>query len=223
MTSKQPKSDYYRQENNINFNLWIDYWYQQDLISKTNSKSILEIGKGTGMFETVMKKRGFKYTSADIDKNLNPDIVCDVTKIPINDNNYDCVCAFQVLEHIPFSKFKKGLIELRRVSKKYIIISLPYACFYISFAFQPFYATFFDPLFKFFRLKSFEPIYVNFYIPFFFLKKMGMIKPHYWEMGRKGFSINRIRKTISNSGLEIESEKSRIFYPYHHFFVLKKK
>lgn len=57
MTSKQPKSDYYSQENNINFNLWIDYWFQQDLISKINSKSILEIGKGTGMFETVMKKK----------------------------------------------------------------------------------------------------------------------------------------------------------------------
>lgn len=154
---------------------------------------------------------------------MNPDIVSDVTKIPVNDNNYDCVCAFQVLEHIPFGKFKKGLIELKRVSKKYIIISIPYACFYVSFAFQPFYATFLDPLFKALRLKPFEPFYINFSLPFFFLKKQGMIKPHYWEMGRKGFSINRIRKTISNSGLEIESEKSIIFYPYHHFFVLKKK
>jgi len=221
---KQPKAkDHYLKQDYEDFNLWIDYWYQQKYIEDTKPKKILEIGKGTGTLQVIMKKKGYQFTTLDIDKNLSPDIVGDVIQIPIKDNTYDTVCAFEVLEHLPFDEFSKAVNELKRVAKNYIIISLPYASFYLGLAFQPFYMKGLDFLFKLFKIKPFEPVYYNISVPFFFLDKEGMIKAHAWEVGRKNFPLSKIRKVFKDSGLLIKKESDRIFYPYHRYFILKKE
>lgn len=204
------------------FNLWIDYWYQKKLLLETNPKNILEIGKGTGTLEIVMEKDGYNFSTLDIDKKLKPDFIGDIVKLPFKDNSYDTLCAFQVLEHIPFEEFETAIRELKRVSKKYIVISLPYASIYISIAIQVFYAKIFNNLFKILNIKPFEPSHINISIPLFFLDKLGMIKGHAWEMGRRKYPIRRIRSVINSTGLKIIKEESRIFYPYHRYFVLKK-
>ncbi|HKB88296.1 MAG TPA: methyltransferase domain-containing protein [Patescibacteria group bacterium] len=204
------------------FNLWIDYWYQKKFLIETKPNKILEIGKGTGTLEMILERDGYNFTTLDIDKDLSPDVVGDVTKLPFKDNSYDTSCAFEVLEHIPFEEFSIALKELRRVSKKYVVISLPYATIFFSFAFQLFYMKSFSKIFRFLGLKPFEPSYINFSIPLFFLDKKGMIKAHAWEIGRKNLSIFKIRKVIREQGFLIVKESGRIFYPYHRFFVLKK-
>lgn len=223
MKRQQPNArSHYLSPNYEDFNLWIDYWYQLSLLRKYQPKSILEVGKGTGTLAALMKHKGYKYTTLDIDKDLNPDIVGNVTNIPIKPNSYDSVCAFEVLEHLPFSEFPKALRELRRVSKKYVIISLPYACLYLGLAFQPFYARSLDRIFKVLNIKPFEPSYVNISIPLFWLKNQGMIKAHYWELGRSGFPLAKIKKIMQKEGFSIIEISDRIFFPYHKFFVLKK-
>ena len=170
---------HYLSGNYEDFNLWIDYWYQKKLLIETKSKKILEIGKGTGTLEMVMEKDGYDFSTLDIDKKLNPDFVGDVVALPFKDNSYDTSCAFQVLEHIPFEEFEIALRELSRVSKRYVVISLPYASIYISVAIQVFYAKVFDKVFKFLKLKPFEPSHINIGFPLFFLDKLGMIKGGY--------------------------------------------
>ena len=116
--------------------MWLDYWEQFDLIKKEYPKSILEIGVGTGMLGLILKKQGYKYKSVDVESSLLPDIVCDIIKIPLKDNSCDVVCAFQVLEHIPYKDFEKALRELKRIAKKKVIISIPFSTIYFSFAFS---------------------------------------------------------------------------------------
>lgn len=219
----QPKAKkHYLTKEYEDFNLWLDYWVQKSLIEETKPNNILEIGKGTGTLESIMEREGFKYTTIDIDKSLSPDYVGDITKLPFKDNSFDTVCAFEVLEHIPFDEFPHAIKEMNRVAKKFVIISLPYACIYFGFAFQFFYMKKFEKLFKFLHLKAFEPNYINLALPLFFLNKQGMIKAHAWEMGRNNYPVSRIKNIIRDTGLTITKEISRMFYPYHRFFVAKK-
>lgn len=203
------------------FTLWIDYWYQKKFIQETKPKKILEIGKGTGTLQTIMKAGGYEYYTADIEKSLKPDYIADIVDLPFKNKTFDTVCAFEVLEHLPFSEFGKALSEMRRVSKKYVVISLPYAVFYVSFAIQTFYMSPFAGIYKLLKIKPFEPFYINLALPFFFLKNKGLIKQHAWEMGRQGYSLRTIRKIIKANKLKIVKEEGRIFYPYHRFFLLK--
>ncbi len=45
--------------------------------------------------------------------------------MPFENASFDLVTCLEVLEHLPFDVYSKALFELERVSKKYIIISVP--------------------------------------------------------------------------------------------------
>lgn len=222
MKKRRPpqKLEKYNPKDYESFNRWVDYWVQFELIQKSTPTSILEIGKGTGVLEFLLKKQGYRYISADIEKALKPDLVCDITKIPVKDNSFDLVCAFEVLEHLPYDDFETALLELKRVARKKVIISIPFSTFYFGMAFSFFYAKKIEWLFSFFKMKPFYPKYLNIKIPTFFLDKEGMIPEHAWEMGRKFYPRSRIINSIKKTGFTIEEERDRIFYPYHHFFIL---
>lgn len=223
MINKRPRQNpkIYNPKTYESFNLWLDYWQQFELINETTPKSILEIGKGTGTLGFLLKRQGYKYTSADIEKSLKPDIVCDITKIPLKDKSFDVVCAFQVLEHIPFQEFETALKEMKRIARKAVVISLPYSALYVSFGFSFFYAKSIDWFFKLLNMKPHTPKHFSIKIPTFFLNKFGMTPTHAWEMGRQGYSKKRIENSIKNTGLSIVKHKERLFYPYHHFYLLK--
>jgi ubiquinone/menaquinone biosynthesis C-methylase UbiE len=223
MRNKRPRQNkrIYNPKTYESFNLWLDYWVQFELIREVNPKSVLEIGKGIGTLEFLLKRQGYRYTSADIEKALKPDLIADITKLPLKSKSYDVVCAFQVLEHISYNEFETALKEMKRVARKAVIVSLPYSTFYFSFAFSFFYAKKIEWLFKLFGMKPLTPKYFSIKIPTFFLNTFGMIPTHAWEMGRKNYSKKRINNSIKNAGLKIIKEKERIFYPYHQFYVLK--
>jgi SAM-dependent methyltransferase len=46
--------------------------------------------------------------------------------LPYLDRSFDLVLCSEVLEHLPDEMFRRTLDELRRVSRKYILISVPY-------------------------------------------------------------------------------------------------
>lgn len=110
---------------------FISYYYQVKLIRKLQPETLLEIGIGSGLVSSYFKRAGIKVTTCDIDSNLCPNVVGDIRSLPIKDRSYDAVAAFEILEHIPFSDLDIALLEISRVSKKNVIISLPYrhTCF----------------------------------------------------------------------------------------------
>ena len=123
----------YNNDSYDHVNRFISYHYQIEAIRNIKKKNILEIGKGNGLVSDYLTKIGLKITTCDISKDLKPDIISSVTDLKIPDKSYDCVVAYQVLEHIPFDDFEKALLEMKRVSKDYVIISIPSPSLYFGF------------------------------------------------------------------------------------------
>ena len=88
-------------------------------------KNILNVGGGgrRDLYNSLENKeiKVFEVDfQGDNDLQLNLD---KIEKLPFSDNEYECVCCFDVLEHL--ENFHKMTDELIRVSSKKIFISLP--------------------------------------------------------------------------------------------------
>lgn len=184
---------------------WASYWHQLEETLSLKPTSVLEVGAGTGIIGPVLMRERVTYHTLDIAADLKPDFVGSVDAMPVKDLSYDLVCAFEILEHLPFEKFEQSVKEIHRVAKVGAVISLPH----------------FGPPIKF-LLK----------IPFLPQIKMAMKVPyprvhvfngqHYWEIGKRGYAPGRIR-TVLEKYFSIEKEFVPFENQYHHFFVLKKK
>ena len=187
---------------------WMNFWHQVREISNLADApaEVLEIGKGSGLVSKYLRKMGYVVTTLDIDKTVKPDILASVEDIPTEDGKFDLVLSAEVLEHLPYEEAPKALREIRRVTKKSAVISLPYAGSYFKF---------------FLKIPKFPEIDIFIPIPYFW-KKHKVTKEHYWEVGKKGFSVKKIKALIERAGFEIK--KSKVFRDDfdHIFFVLKK-
>ncbi len=190
------------------------YLEQFKLIDDSGTKKILEVGKGPGIFESIAKSAGYEYISVDHDIYTRPNIVSDVTGLPLKDNSFDYVYCCQVLEHLTFDKFSKSLSELYRIAKTKIIISLP------------------DNR-KFFRI-GFHVSKLHIIKKVFSIPRTGKDitidthGSHYWEVGDNRFKNCVSEKEIINllyKSLNIEKIHHYRFFerPYQHFFVLRKE
>ncbi len=172
---------------------------------------ILEIGKGSGFFSDYMKKLGYNLTTCDFDKNLNPDVVADIRSLPFKESGFDVVTAFEVLEHIPFEEVSKALAELRRVTKRYALISLPYKSTGWEWVFK------FPGVRTIFR-KSFLDFFLRIPLKFGGIKVSGQ---HYWEIDYWNYRLGKVRR-ILGSHFRILREIKPVLNKYHYFFVLQK-
>jgi len=185
---------------------WVSYYHQLDEVLRVDPETILEIGVGDKVFSSYIKNNtAVKYVSLDVAEDLQPDVVGDLTTLPFPDNSFDVVCAFEVLEHIPFDQFTHCLREMSRVSARYIIISVPHFGPSVEFAFK-------IPFLKRYKW-SFK---IPFNPPHVFNGE------HHWEIGKKNYPIALIRKKLAEVGI-IERDFVPFENQYHHFFVLKKK
>ena len=50
----------------------------------------------------------------------------DIASIPAEDKSFDCVTCLQVIEHVPDNMYDSALSELARISRKYLIVSIPF-------------------------------------------------------------------------------------------------
>lgn len=183
---------------------WMSYWYQINTVLELKPKNVLEIGVGNKTVSNYLKNQGLEITTLDIDEKLKPDIVGDILKIPLGDDSFDVVLCAEVLEHIPFEDFEKGLIELRRVTRKYVVLSLPH--------FGP-------PIKLSFKAPLIKEVKVAFKIPLPIKHKLD--GGHYWEIGKKIYPLAKIKKIIKQY-FKITKEFIPFENQYHHFFILEK-
>ncbi|MFA6308015.1 MAG: methyltransferase domain-containing protein [Patescibacteria group bacterium] len=206
--SRQVDKEHYDFSKYCNTSRFISYWHQLDEIIKLNPQSVLEVGVGDKVVASYLKNNtDIVYTSLDIAEDLKPDIVGDIEKMDLADNSFDIICAFEVLEHLQFDDFDKTLRELSRVSKNYVVLSLPHWGRHFSIEIRLPFLGKIKWQYKF----NFLPI------------KHKFNGQHYWEIGKAGYSINKIRSKIQEAGLNIEKDYVSFGSPYHHFFILKKK
>ncbi|MHB8710414.1 MAG: class I SAM-dependent methyltransferase [Minisyncoccota bacterium] len=181
------------------------YWQLKEVLAQEPS-SVLEVGAGDGVLGNFIKNNtAVSYTSVDIAEDVRPDVVGSVLALPFVDASFDVVCAFEVLEHLPFEQFERALRELERVSKGSVIISLPH----------------FGPSIKLsFKIPFLPEVHFAFKIPY--PRRHVFNGQHYWEIGKRGYPVSRVRNILEKYFL-IEKEFVPFGNQYHHFFILGKK
>jgi ubiquinone/menaquinone biosynthesis C-methylase UbiE len=209
LLQKQVESAHYEFINYVNKERWDSFYYQITEILSIQAASVLEIGVGSGILGTILKKIGCPYESMDIDAELHPDHIGSVLQMPFLDKTYDAVVCFQVLEHLPYDCFETALHELFRIAKKAVVISLPNSG-------------------RFWKYSLYIPKVgsKNILIRRPFAKKQNAVftSEHYWEINQKGFELKVIRSTIENLAEKhcfvLKKDYSVWENPYHHFFKL---
>lgn len=190
---------------------WSSYYQIVNQVLFIKPRSILEIGPGNGIVTSILKQMGFSVKTLDLDDQLGPDYIADVANDDLTGkpggNKFDLVIAAQVLEHIRYEDFSKAIGNLAKIADR-AIISLPHTTdnsFLLSFSFK-------IPLLK----------KISFVKKIIYKKKMHQFNgQHYWEIGKHGYSIGKIRRDITRSGWKIEKEFLNPENPYHYFFILR--
>ncbi len=185
---------------------WLNFWYQIKGVLDTQAASVMEVGVGNGLVRDTLRKMGITVRTLDIDPELAPDDIGSVVKLPYPDSSFDCVLCAEVLEHIPWEESQKAMREIRRVTRRWAVMTVPHAGYTFSLTFK------------------FPPVkwkYFNFKIPHFW-KTHEFNGQHYWETGKKGFSRARVKRAIGETGFKVRSMRINPDDPAHVFFICEK-
>ncbi len=185
---------------------WTSYYRQIHEVLALKPENVLEIGKGSGLVGTVLKFRGAALTSLDIDPGLAPDVVGSVTAIPLSDKSFDVTLCAEVLEHLPFADFPKALSEIRRVTRRAVVLSLPHWGWTFWLGFKIPLLPKIDLFWKLDGLKSHPPG-----------------GDHFWEIGKRGYPLARVLGEIERAGFNVRRTYIKPDSAYHRFFILEPK
>jgi len=185
--------------------------HQIDSALSFEPKSVLEVGLGTGMIAAALRALGIDVLTVDVKHELHPDCVASVLNLPLANQTVDVALCCQVLEHLPFTQFQQALLELGRVVKKGVVLSLPDAL--------PHYEI---------RLRL--PKIRNFYwsgsrrrrIIEQYCKDRWQIDGHYWEIGYDEITLPGVLNIIKASSLYVQRVWRVSEFPYHRFFLLRR-
>ena len=189
---------------------FISYHHQSRLLFSLGSqvKNVLEIGIFNSLFTEILKQNNYNVTTADIDPNLKPDIILDLTAdFTLPQDKFDAIVLFQVLEHFPYEKSELALQKLAAVTKKYLVISIPNTTQYLSLQIK-----------TSFLLKARHLLWK---IPLFW-STTPLCDQHYWELGLKGYPKKRFLESVAKAGLIVKEEYVDPTFPYHYFLILEK-
>lgn len=210
----QIESKRYVKKSYLSLERFVSYYYQlrgvSDLVEP--GASVLEIGIGSGLVSACLRQLGYDVLTSDFDQTVRPDIVADVRALPVPDASRDVVMACQVLEHLPWEDFELGLRELARVSKKYVIISLPRR------------HTGFEWIVKFpgiraLTKRTYLDLFVEWPLRFPGFAESGQ---HYWEIDTWGVSQREVVQRLA-AVFRVRSILRPPLNKYHVFFILEKR
>ncbi len=103
-------------------------------IIPSDTKSILDVGCGNGFFVNTLSNtfsnRFNRVIGLDPSKEalkyVKTEKTCGtITELPFENESFDLVTSLEVLEHLPHEDYNRGISELKRVSRKHIIITVP--------------------------------------------------------------------------------------------------
>lgn len=183
------------------------YWHQINEVMSLKPKKVLEMGIGNGFVARYLKEKGLDVITLDVVQELKPDATGSVLSIPFASESFDIATCFEVLEHLPYSDFKKALEEIRRVSKKHVILSLPDHTSVYRFDIE---------------LPRIKPIKKLIPHPFPRPAPHKYDGVHYWIIGRTNYPLKKIKLDIERTDFKV-IKTYRVFEFYgHRFFLLEK-
>lgn len=202
---KQVDREHYDFDRYVTVPRWNSFWHQLNVIISLRPNNILEIGPGLGLLKAVGQSIGLNVETVDLDSDLDPDYIASATDLPLESDSFDLVCAFQVLEHLPFDSAISALDELARVARKHVVISLPDSR-------------------RTFRYLA--------HIPSLGERRMILPRPqlnspvhnfdgeHYWEINKQGYELKKVLSAMLKSRhLKLIRTFRPFENPYHRFFI----
>ena len=195
----------------LNLSNFINTYYQyRDIQSLQDIKEILIVGPGQGLDTAVLKWRGYKVTTFDIDNTFNPDVIGSVHDLScFAAKSFDAVIASHVLEHLALPYLDQCLAELSRVGR-YCLVYLPVAGRHFQF-----------------RCKmDLKGIDLSLILDLFnYLHKPdGVIprycsKQHFWEVGRRGFRVADLLRRFEKRFSVIAHYRNSDWNPSYNFVM----
>lgn len=186
---------------------WASVWHQVDEVIRFQPSRVLEIGPGAGVLKAIMCAYEFPTETLDLDPDLRPDHVASVFEMPFQSGAFDVVCAFQMLEHLPYEASIRAFREMSRVAKHGIVISLPDArAVWLCRVHIPKMGAR-----EFFVRRPFSPETTHVFDG-----------QHYWEINKKGYRLERVMLDFAVPGWTLERTYRVADNPYHRFFVFRK-
>jgi 2-polyprenyl-3-methyl-5-hydroxy-6-metoxy-1,4-benzoquinol methylase len=185
---------------------WMSYWHQIRGVLAVRPKTVLEVGPGSGVFRSYLRAAGVEVKTLDIDRTREVDFVADITKLDTalpSGLTFDAVCAFQVLEHLPFGEFETALANLARRASSDVFVSLPYRGLRVRFAFW------------------WGDHHVTFGHKFMLPWRHRPIAEHHWELGYP-ITAGKITRLIRKQ-LDVVSRGFIRENPYHYMWHLKRR
>lgn len=205
-TSPQVDRSHYEFQRYVSPERWASLWHQVDETLQLAPSRVLEVGPGPGIFKAVAGRFGVSVETMDVDPELDPDHVGSATAMPFPDRAYDMVCAFQMLEHLPYEQSLRAFREMVRVARLHVVISLPDA-----------------------RPALPVSVYVPrlgmkrwlFPIPSFRLAPHRFDGEHHWEVNKRGFSLAKVCADLTAVCNLVKTYRVHDL-PYHRFFVFRR-
>lgn len=199
---KSLSKEEYLSEGYFSLRQWHSFCFQAGAVYKLlHNGNILEIGAGSGFVGGVLRSIGFTVESLDVNEHLLPTHIGDISSEDFNlDKKYDCVLCAEVLEHIPIEKFDVCLKNIKRLSKRYVIITLPNCESDNRFSIQ-----------------------LNSHVMGFKLgrKRASIAAMHFWELNSdKDCTYEKIREKIKNK-YNILEEGKVLGNEYHYYYILE--
>jgi hypothetical protein len=188
--------------------------HQFRLAGQTGGQTFLNIGAAHGLLEMLLRHSGAQALALDLDFSLQPNIVGGLPRLPVQDACVDVTMAFQVLEHLPFEMLPDCLLELSRVARKAVLISLPdRTAFWQS---HP-TSSRLEALAIWFHHWAWARKRLR-------LKALPPIDPeHFWEIDSAAITSKTIVTLAANSGLSLHHLFRNPYFAYHVFFYFEKK
>tara|TARA_R110000851_G_scaffold319526_1_gene483996 strand:- start:13664 stop:14365 length:702 start_codon:yes stop_codon:yes gene_type:complete len=107
---------------------WVYYWNQASLVIEETDKNdpLLEVGVGTSFLSNFLKSKGRNVVTIDIDESKRPDIVGDISSVPLDDFYGRTLLAFEIFEHIPFPLLERALRNFSNQNITRLLFSVPW-------------------------------------------------------------------------------------------------
>lgn len=191
---------------------WFSFVYQVMALSGIEPVRVAEIGVGPGVVGDMLRATypGCEYVGIDIDSSLSPSVCASVETLPFANGSFDATFCCQVLEHLPFDQFAVSIGELKRITSRRLVISLPDV--------SPFF------FLRFSHSRRLLPwLWNGVSLPSLFPRRHSFEEhgQHYWEIGKSGFPIRNVIRELQEIGFSGIRHFRMTERPYWHFFILE--